>query len=148
MWKGYWQIVAKLAEAAKAIITERKLDWMIARIDEIKTAAAFTLARGSIAMAKEYVKGSGVEGPCRIIAELSDDLVIDGGCTIIPRGSGVVPREIGVATRKSYCSGERILGDFHFLEDGKSAMTRQEALMWFDVTPFSPLSTHKRYVPL
>jgi hypothetical protein len=148
MWKGYWPIVAKLAEVAKALIIERKLDWLIPRLDESRTAAAFTLVRGSVAMAKEFTKGSGTEGISKLIADLPDDFAIDGGCTIIPRESGVVPREIGVATRMSYCSSERILGDLHFLEDGKTTITRQEALMWFDVTPFSPLPTHKRYVPL
>jgi hypothetical protein len=36
-------------------------------------------------------------------------------------------------------------GKQYWLEDGKSKLMMESALMWFDVTPFSPLSLNVRH---
>ncbi|XP_060599181.1 WD repeat-containing protein 17-like [Ruditapes philippinarum] len=47
----------------------------------------------------------------------------------------------------SCLTGERIQGLAYFLEDGKSAVSANEALMWAKVNPFSPLGTGYRINP-
>ncbi|XP_053398741.1 WD repeat-containing protein 17-like [Mercenaria mercenaria] len=47
----------------------------------------------------------------------------------------------------SCLTGERIQGLAYFLEDGKSAVSANEALMWAKVNPFSPLATGYRINP-
>lgn len=47
----------------------------------------------------------------------------------------------------SCLTGERIQGLAYFLEDGKSALSANEALMWAKVNPFSPLASGYRINP-
>ncbi|XP_069796992.1 WD repeat-containing protein 17 [Narcine bancroftii] len=47
----------------------------------------------------------------------------------------------------SCLTGLRIQGPVYFLEDGKSAISLNDALMWAKVNPFSPLGTGIRLIP-
>jgi hypothetical protein len=149
MWRGYWPIIKSLVDAAVALIKDNNIEWLSGRIAELKLATAVTLARGSIAAAKAYVAtvGDAVQGAYKAIADLPADFTADGGSTVVPRGCGVIPTDITVPPRVSLCSGVSIIGDPFVLDDDEQAMSKQEALMWFEVTPFSPLPTHKRFVP-
>ncbi|XP_074650106.1 WD repeat-containing protein 17-like [Tubulanus polymorphus] len=47
----------------------------------------------------------------------------------------------------SYLTGQRIQGTPYFLEDAKSAISQNDALMWSKVNPFSPLCSGMRLNP-
>jgi hypothetical protein len=72
---------------------------------------------------------------------------VAGGSVVKSHGSGGVPIDMDAAVFVSICTWNRICGNSFCLEDGSSMMAEDEALMWFEVTPFSPLTSHHRICP-
>lgn len=149
MWKGYDSIIEKLVVVTEEIINQENIDWLKPRIKEMKIAASLALAKETVRVGKAYID-TVKSITCKTfegIQSLDDDVSVDGGCTVHGLGSGIIPFDIGIGIKKSICSGLRIHGNYFVLEDKKSMMTLDEALMWFEVTPYSPLPTAQRMFP-
>jgi hypothetical protein len=74
---------------------------------------------------------------------LPDDGCADGGSTVKSRATGVVPVNLAEGIIWGTPGGVDAKKGF-VLEDEQTAMSWDEALMWFKITPFSPLSTHQK----
>jgi hypothetical protein len=120
MWRGYHQIVAGLTATANSLIALKNITWLAAKSSEMSLASSLTV---------------------------SSAFCSNGGSTIVPISSPGRLISIDAPALISYCSGVLITGEPFILEDGRTAFTRQEALMWFEVTPFSPLPSHVRLFP-
>ena len=70
----------------------------------------------------------------------------DGGATIKALRANLPIIDIA-KNISSICSGKMIKDTIFILVDGSSAMSLDEALMWFEVCPFSPLPTHRQFSP-
>jgi hypothetical protein len=140
LWKGYGEIMEGLVRATEEAITD--LEWFHPRGWEIRVIGGIGVARMGAGKAKAYFHRQGLEAEW--LEQLADDDRVDGGVIVQPAVAKVVPIPISGEVPVSYCSG-RMLGEPPFvLEDGETCMSLREALMWFDVTPFSPLKTHQR----
>ena len=138
MWMGYHTIIKRMVDDVTSIA--ESVDWLQPRLREIQICNALTLA------AKSHVIPS--DNFCEATAALQAYTAgVDGGSTVKSNGTNIVPVDIDAVTRISYCTNTRIEGNYFILEDGKSAISDDEALMWFEVTPFSPLPTHHRLSP-
>lgn len=143
MWKGYDSIIERLIYSIKQL----DVDWMSSKIEELNIAAALTLAKVDPKTAVSFIemiqpqKSKAFEG----LSSLTQG--VDGGCTVNALGSGVIPIDMDSQIRTSACTNQQIKGNYFVLEDGKTAISYDEALMWFEVTPFSLLETHERLFP-
>lgn len=147
MWRGYFAIIESLGKAFEDIVVEHGIEWLKQRIPEVRIAVALTLAKHQKEDAVKYITGLGQDADTRVfrsIRELPDDYSCDGGSTVRAQGNGCTQVELSSEKYTSFCSGKVIAGNLFFLEDRRTTMDREEALMWFDVTPFSPLRTHQR----
>lgn len=148
MWRGYGLIIEYLVKSFEKVVTEKNLAWLSPRVSELKLVCALTLAAGSGKAGKAYASSiGGAFETVKGIQALADDVSVNGGSTVKMRDIGVVPVEISEVKFTSICSGTTIKGGAFFLEDQKSAMSADEAQMWFEVTPFSPLETHTQLMP-
>jgi hypothetical protein len=123
LWRGYGGISALLIRALKKL----NIAWLQPKMNEL------TVVAGMIRK-EEVSTGKG-------------KMVHAGGSTVRSHGSGIVPIDMHAVMRVSICNGEKICGNAFCLEDGKSMMSEDEALMWFEVTPYSPLESHGRLCP-
>ncbi|OHT15812.1 hypothetical protein TRFO_13835 [Tritrichomonas foetus] len=150
MWRGYDSIIERLVASTEELISENNFEYMKPRIKEMKIAAALALARFNSSFGKAYVEANKNIGACETfdgINKLNDNFTIDGGSTVHVLGTGNLPIDLAAPPVMSVCSGLRIDGNIFYLEDGQSAMSQEEAMMWFEVNPFSPLKTHQRLFP-
>jgi WD40 repeat protein len=141
MWRRYAPIVESLVSAFETVVKEADIDWLRPRIPEVKLAAVLTVAAWKLEEGKELAQRFNVmvefEG-------LADSFAVDGGSTVKPRSMGVVPVDLSQVDLRSAVSGTTIIGGAFVLEDEKSTIAWEEALMWFSLTPFSPLPTHAK----
>lgn len=148
MWRGYDSIIERLVASTEAIITKCNFEYLKPKIPEMKIAAALALAKYNSSFGIAYINDvSGNNNAFEGIKKLDADQSFDGGSTVHALGTGNLPINVESDPIVSICSGLKIDGNIFFLEDGKSAMSMEEALMWFEVTPFSPLDTHERLFP-
>jgi hypothetical protein len=143
MWRGYHQIVRQLLQSLR----DCEVEWLGSQIEMLEIAVALTLAKSNPVVARVYV-GSLEHRLCEAfdgIADIAD--AVDGGALVKGMGSGVIPIDMESTYRMSICSGERIYGNVFMLEDEVTAISTDEALMWFEVTPYSPLKTHHKLCP-
>jgi hypothetical protein len=144
MWRRYAAILPRLIAALEAIIAEARIEWLEPRLAEAKVAAALGVAAAKAADGRALAERWGMAEQLPELRELRGDAVADGGSTVKSRATGVTPVDLaasgimwgtpsGVDTRNGF-----------MLEDEKTTMPWDEALMWFEVTPFSPLWTHQK----
>jgi hypothetical protein len=143
MWRRFAPIVGSLVSALEMIVGEADIDWLRPRIPEVKLAAVLTVASWNIGNGKELAE------KLNVICELDgfdESLRVDGGSTVKPRSMGVVPVDLSQVDPQSTVSGTTIVNGAFVLEDEKSTIAWEEALMWFSLTPFSPLASHAKLV--
>lgn len=141
MWRGYTTIIERMASEVESIASEHT--WLQPRINELKLSTALAYAKSSPDLAQKYVTKSQLSST----AITSIPTGVTGGSTVRSNGANTVPVDIDAISRTSYCTGALIEGNYFLLEDGKTTLSDDEALMWFEVTPFSPLPTHRRLCP-
>jgi hypothetical protein len=139
LWKGYTEIIAGLTLAAEEAIAE--IDWMIEKGWEIRVIGGIGIAKAGVAQSRLYFKSRALHAEW--IDQLDDQDQVSGGVVVQPAVPKVIPVRIEANPVVSYCSGPLVGESVFLLEDGETAMSSREALMWFDVTPFSPLKTHQ-----
>ena len=145
MWRGYGLIIEYLVSCFEKIVSEKGITWLAPRVSELKLVCALTLAKNDSKAGKAYASSHcGGSQAGQGIQSLADNTAVDGGSTVKMRDIGVVPVEINELKFTSVCSGKTIRGSTFFLEDPKYVMGGDEAQMWFEVTPFSPLETHEQ----
>jgi hypothetical protein len=146
MWRRYSPVVETMTSAFKDIVSKENIDWLSPRVEELKAVAALTVAARKVTDGIALAGRLGAQAIVASLQGLPPDSVADGGSTVTPRSNGVVSVDLG---EPEVIWGVSNLGDkkkpFR-LEDQKTTMGLDEALMWFDVTPFSPLPTHKKHV--
>ena len=150
MWRGYDSIIERLVASTEEIINEFNFEYLKPRINEMKLVASLALARYNSTTARAYIdanKSISQTETVKGILNLPKNLSVDGGCTVHALGTGNLPIDLASSPVVSVCTGYRIDGNIFYLEDGISAMSTEEALMWFEVNPFSPLKTHERLFP-
>ena len=145
MWRGYSLIIEYLVSCFEKIVSEKGITWLAPRVSELKLVCALTLAKNDSKAGKAYASSNCSSSQAgQGIQSLADNISVDGGSTVKMRDIGVVPVEINELKFSSVCSGKTIRGSTFFLEDPKYVMGGDEAQMWFEVTPFSPLETHEQ----
>jgi hypothetical protein len=122
--------------------TMMDVEWMQVRAKEIRMIGGIGVAKIGAGKAKACFKKWELEAAW--LDQLADEDRVDGGVIIQPSVSKVVPLQIEVKTQISYFCRPLVGESVFVLEDGVTFMSLREALMWFDVTPFSPLKTHQR----
>jgi WD40 repeat protein len=143
LWRGYDSIIEKLVESCERIIIQDGIEWLKPKLREMKIVACLTLSKRDVAYGKYYSRNVlGQSQAMEGLQKLPDGPGWEGGSTVQTRGTGVVPIDVGCTLYTSFCSGKEVHGNICLLEDGKTAMSSEEAVMWHDVTPFSPLETH------
>ncbi|KAK8876408.1 hypothetical protein M9Y10_006614 [Tritrichomonas musculus] len=148
MWRGYDSIIEKLVVSTEQIINKFNFEYLKPKIKEMKCAAALSLAQYKASVGKAYINENNFESEIYDgIKALNDNVSVDGGSTVKSLGTGKLPIHLSSDPIVSVCSGLKIDGNIFYLEDGQSAMSAEEALMWFEVNPFSPLETHERLFP-
>jgi len=156
MFKGYFPIVHHLLATVRTLISTYMLEcpvsywvlklqhaWYISYTDidtarkefqEIVNSDADPQLRSSAILQLEFLKNYSKDEGTMDMRKLFANVVI-AGSTNLP-----VRRRV---TLESVISKQPVQGAEFVLEDGKSVVTPSEALMWFRVNPFSPLSTGK-----
>ena len=148
LWRGYDSIIERLVASTVEMINNHNIDYLKPKINEMKIAAALALAKFKASIGKAYIETCKFESEAlNGIKLLQDDVSVDGGSTVVGLGTGNLPVHLSSNPIISVCSGLKIDGNVFYLEDGESAMSAEEALMWFEVNPFSPLKTHERLFP-
>lgn len=148
MWRGYDSIIERLVASTEEVINEFNFDYLKPKITEMKIAAALSLSKFKASVGKAYIETCKFESEAfNGIKQLADNVTVDGGSTVAGLGTGNLPIHLSSNPIISVCSGLKIEGNVFYLEDGESAMSEEEALMWFEVNPFSPLKTHERLFP-
>ena len=147
MWKGYDDIVERLIVA----VQELKVDWLNDKINELQIVAALTLSKNSVNIGQKYIQtlGSSAKNVEAFdgIMKLDPKLKVNGGATVKCHGSGIIPNDMESIIKTSICTGNRITGNVYYFEDENSTVSEDESIMWYEVSPFSPLKTHKRFNP-
>jgi hypothetical protein len=146
IWRGHAPVVVHMISALDTIVTSANIDWLRPRLTEVKIAAALTLAAAKVSNGKEIAKRFDVSNVLAGLEELDNDFSIVGGTTVKPRSMGVMPIDVAEAQSMSTVSGITIKRGSFVLEDQHSTMAWEEALMWFELTPFSPLPSHRRFM--
>jgi WD40 repeat protein len=143
MWRGYHQIIRALL----AKLLECQVKWVCQEVKKLEVAVTLTLAQTDPGVARTYA--SALENreseAFKALADITEG--VDGGSLVRAQIAGINPVNPDSAQRVSICSGCGFEGNAFILEDGVTAISGDEALMWFEVTPFSPLKTHRRLCP-
>jgi WD40 repeat protein len=143
MWRGYHQIVKSLLQK----LLECQIEWVSREVKTLQIAVALGLAQHNPEAGRAYA--SKLENrDCEAFKALQGVTEgVDGGSRVRAQIAGINPVNPDCAQRVSICSGAGFDGNAFILEDGTTAVSADEALMWFEVTPFSPLKTHRRLCP-
>lgn len=136
MWKGYSLIAEGLYKSFEAAVKLVNIDWLSERLHDAQVATAFSICQESPYKANKFLKEKNIH-----IIEFDEKTKSTGGITVKALSSNVVPIDLDTKPQYSYISGKHVSGNFFFLEDKTSKISIEEAIMWFEVTPFSPLPT-------
>ena len=148
MWKGYWQVIRTVADAFQKCAELSEDEWLTSKIQEVQIVVALCLAKSNQNEASKYAQSKQLEEIDAVKKAINyKGKKVDGGITIMSMNPGSVPIDIEVNLTKSICSNLPPSGNVFYLEDGVSIMSSDEALMYFEVTPFSPLPTCKSFIP-
>lgn len=142
MWRGYYQIISRMIKS----IEELEISWINDHLNQLYICYALSLTQNNCNI-DEIVEMIPETAALIGIKNLDTGQVFNGGSTVRSHGSGVVPNDLGSVVQYSLCSGKKIMGNVFYFEDGESTVSQDEALMWYEVSPFSPLKTHKRFSP-
>ena len=135
LWLGFTKIIPELGKCLCELINTHNFDALKSRVDEIAIVTNMCTMKKSTSSIRLRNKTS-VKG--RI-------LKFDGGRTVASLSSSV--KTIDVSKESISICHTRDTSSIFVLEDGQSYFSTNEALMWFSITPFSPLPTHKKYCP-
>ncbi|OHT12484.1 hypothetical protein TRFO_17637 [Tritrichomonas foetus] len=144
MWRGYGQIIPSLITAVEKL----GISWINEKLTELKIAAALATAKDNNAKAQKYIDSlSGINSDAFEGIKQLEKITVDGGSTVKAHGSGIIPNDMGASVGYSFFTKKRIDGNVFYFEDDSTAVSEDEALMWYEVSPFSPLASHKRFNP-
>jgi len=149
LWRGYGAIVSAMLEAFITVIDVNKIEWLKPRVAEMQIAATIALFRYNPADSASFSEKLPIKDSPDItsLKRIKYTQPLSGGSTVKSLGSGLVPIDLESKRCVSICSGKRIEGNVFYLEDRKTTMSYDEALMWFEVNPFSPLPSHANLSP-
>lgn len=131
-WFGYTAIIPKLVYCFVETAKDGP-EWLKCRTEELSILSSLSIPsvkKGSIRLRSIRIKD-----PHNCIRST-------GGRSVHCLSGARTPVDIGKKTN-SVCT-KRFTNNPFTLEDGKSVMSKEEALQWFSVTPFSPLTGHSR----
>ena len=134
-WLGFTAIIPELAKRLCELININNFESFKTRIDEIgfiTNLCSNKKSSNSIRLRNKH-------------QTKRRHLSFEGGRTVSSLSSSV--KTIDVSSESiSLCHTREMCGMF-YLEDGTTYLSMNEALMWFNVTPFSPLTTHAKFCP-
>ena len=149
-WHGYGMVAPALFWAFKQIAEATNEEWLLKRIEEASICAGVILSKSNLEKTKEFMNAYNLVDNQEVNAALNvrtNSQNVDGGCTVKSSDPGVNPTDLDFEPMISLCSNELVTGSPFILEDLKSRMTYDEALMFFESSPFSPLRTSRYTIP-
>jgi hypothetical protein len=149
-WHGYGIVAPTIFYAYKAIVDSTDEEFLKKHVADAEFVTVLALIQYNKEKAEEFMQKNGIETNDMFQAAFDvkkNASKIDGGSTVVTASSGMSPVDIDFDPLYSVCSGEIITGNPFIFEDTKTRMTLDEAFMYFESTPFSPLETSKYIVP-
>jgi hypothetical protein len=115
-------------------------------VEELKAVAALTVAAQNVTDGIGFGKRLGTMLIVATLRQLPADLCFDGGSTVKQRSTGVVSVDLRASEVIWGISTVWDKKKLFRLEYEETSMGLDEVIMWFDVTPFSPLAMHMKHI--
>lgn len=142
LWAGLSPVAALIFDAFQDAAILSAEEFLTKRIQEAKVAALMALSISEKEMAHVFAQNHEMNEKDFVSSESAT-----GGKTFSAASSGIIPIDIDKTLQYSICTGKPVKQNPFILENMRTRMTMNEALMYCSVTPFSPLKTMKYLIP-
>lgn len=143
-WKGFYQILSLLYDRFEFLVRNGQFAYLIERIPEVHKVLCYGLAQKNLEAGRDFAQTRQISN-LTYLESFQENVEIESA--VIMKSSSTFNQILLFlsAGDPSICESKTELNEAPSVTD--PCISTDEALMWFDVTPFSPFTPYPRLFP-